>query len=454
MNYTLAQLEQMVSEVLQSGEVNKARNEYPILHLVVTEFPADYAEQTKCSHYLKLIERILKCRRCDPDVFDKHKKSALMYAAEIGNSDLMSLLLQYNADPNLKCGNNGWRALEYGILRNPSSETTRNLKKHTLITKNMFQHFEELFKDALEESEDTPSNSAAIIDVLLDLKLVKHTPKFRQPSDSSGFWIHTIDNVNKEARILKIRDLYASEHLAMQRHGRDYERDQNYTYYTSATFIQPGIPIDLFSSSSPGVMIRPSDYLIHYWYDGRREELTRDFNFSNGREVTNGQAEGQYWELTAKEIQRHVMKRFKLRINEVEKYAQENPEYYDKHGVLLDRRLCDEVQFSWNEGLLRYKRDDVFGIHVNPDSKKCCEEALKLRENLSLPVPLYYYSRSGTVQRIQSQDLIQKWQINPAVISIRPVDPIIPSRGNSSSTTSRAGHIQRQEGRARSPDRR
>jgi hypothetical protein len=435
--FTLAELEEAIPKILRSGEVNKPIESYPILHHALIEL-RDCVKKAKHPRYLQLIEIILKHPDCDPDVFDKHQKSALMYAAEEGNAGLASLLLSYKANPDLKSGLGGWRALEYGVLRNPVAKTTRILAGCTRITKNMSDHFKEMLRDAIEEKEVEQINA------LLDLNLVHYQQKFERhftaPNNvPSGFWIHTVGDIGEESRVLKRRDYYHSEQLAMQRHGRDYERDQNYTRYTSATFVQRGAPIALFGLNEPGVMIRSSPYPIHYWYDGHTEELTRDMNFSSDRPADNGQPTGQYWELTATQVQALMQEKFQLKIDKCKRHAQKNPEDYDRHGVLLDESLCD-LYFRWNEGLLRYKRSDVFGIHVNPDSKKCCEEALKLREEIGHYVPLYHYDAcSGTVQPIRSRDLLQRWELESTVASRGSVEPLVLSGGHRLTTTHRRG---------------
>lgn len=412
MRYTLEELESVVPRIIAAKKVNTMFDGYPILHSVFIEL-RDERNETKYNHFIILIEIILKDPNCNPDVLDKHKKPLLAYVVEMEkenlSSKLINMLLQAGADPNLMSTSLQYTALEWAVQRNPTSKAINILKRFTNNTPKLLANCQEMFNNALEEDE------CDIINVLLETQLVHYVPKFRNNLISSnniprGFWIRTIADPMKELEILEIRENLDDGTLAKQRHTLNPLKNSHYTIYSPATYVRNSIPISIFSFEKVGLIIHPTDDQIPYWFDGHQEELTRDFSYGEKDILNNGQTTGQYWEVTPKEIQKIIEELYKKEVQKCKEEAQESqredPPRFDKHGVILDRLLCD-ISFSWNEGLLRYKHKQVLGILVNPESKDSCKGALKLKSTLKLNVPFYHYNESlGTTHELH-KELIQ-----------------------------------------------
>ena len=115
-------------------------------------------------------------------------------------------------------------------------------------------------------------------------------------------------------------------------------------------------------------MIRRFSRRIDYWYDGQNQIVTDDLERIPGRRFDNGAPSGQYWDISADEIESHLEAIYK-------NYVESKPT-----SVL-----------NWNEGLLRYQKGDIIGLVINPKLKRSVGNALAFRQLLGLDVGLYSY---------------------------------------------------------------
>ncbi len=434
MRYSLIELKKLVPEILSSGNINTRFDGYPIIHSVFIEL-RDEDDNTKHIHYIKLIEIILQYPGCEPDVLDKHRKPLLAYAAEMGKLNVLIMLLRAGANPNLTSTQLQYTALEWAIQRNATSKAIPILKKRTDVTQQMLKNCQEMFETALED-EDVDT-----INTLLDLNLVKYNLKFRRNLSTAhelptGFWIRMITNPKEELKILREREKLDDSILFKQRHTTRPHPNLHYTNYSPATYVRHSIPISIFSFQDAGVMILPTNNPISYWFDGHEEELTRDFSYHEDAHLNNGQKTGQYWEITPQDIKRKIEELYKKEVQRYRRIAEEDDDEdqnkFDRHGVILDKLLCERVRFSWNEGLIRYKSKQIFGILVDPENETSSKKAFELKNTLQLDVPFYSYSEyPGTTHVVNQSDLIQRWNLGiPAVAKKSAVKPLVMSNGH------------------------
>jgi hypothetical protein len=177
------------------------------------------------------------------------------------------------------------------------------------------------------------------------------------------------------------------------RHSNSDRTFQYYTSYSPATFVKKNISISLFKGSI-GVMIKTDKQRrIPYWYDGHQEELTRDMNYLNGEKLDNDQQFGQLWKIKESLIACAVQ----LMNDE---YIEDNVLKIenDKHNIFTDKRFQSQPNFSWNEGLFRYKKKDVFAIYVS--DKQYLKEANILKSALKLNLPILFYE-NGILEKIK-----------------------------------------------------
>lgn len=442
MQFSLEELLIEVPKILQSGHVNDNLDDYPILHHVMMTLRDD-PKQEHYPRYLKLIKDILQNPQCDPDVLDQYGKTALTYVAEATPSidvgtdkiyqELLNVLLKEGADPNLECGANSWTPLEWALHYSPTSQAIPVLASRTKYTQRLLAHCQKMFDEAIEDKEvDT-------INTLLDLGLVTYQRQFKRiprlditSNATNGYWIRVIRRPDEEKGILQKREALSDAVLSKMRHETNhYSSNPSYTEYSSCTYVRPGLPVSLFGSGGAGFMIKPSASPISYWYDGHREVVSNCIMVRKGEQIDNGEAEGQYWELTGKQVEDVLTKKFLDEVDKCCRNSTKDQEHYDRHGVLLDQELLD-IGFSWNEGKLRYKRKDIFGVCVDPNNKQSSIDALKLRQKFDLQVPLYFYNdKTGQHTRVASADLIKKWNLSAAVKPKHSQRLLLMSRGYS-----------------------
>jgi hypothetical protein len=427
MRFSLEELIVEVPKLLNSGKINDSIEGYPILHHVMMSLRDD-PQQNRYPYYLSLIETILKHPDCNPNVIDKHGKTALAYAgiqgapsifkgANAANRVLLNLLLQYGANPDFQCARN-WTALEWTLHESPTSDVIPKLNQLTTRTERLLANCQTMFDDELEDGAEPDPDR---MNILLDLGLAVYNKQFRgvprlDPVKQfpAGHWIRVIRRPVEELAILQKRAKLSANTLSQMQHTENsVNSDPNYIPESACTFVRGGIPISLFMegghSGYAGFMIRPSAAPIPHWYDGHREVVSDNVIQWKGERFDNGESAGQHWNVTAKQVETILTQQFADRVSRRCKIAAEDPEHYDRHGILRDRELC-EIAFSWNEGRLHYKREDIFGVYVVPDNKQSCIAALNLRRQFGLNVPLYSYdSNTGNRTRVNSIDLIRKW---------------------------------------------
>ncbi len=394
--YTYTQLEPLTREVVRKGFINRPLpGGYPILHVILIE--RRDAKEGK-QQYLDLFRGVLSQTQADKNIRNKHGTSLLSVSVEEEDEEALDLLLANKADPAY-ISRDGKTAFEHALDRGSSVSIIGKLGEVTPVTPAMGENFKTSFEQFLEEW------NVEGVTRFLDLKLVNPEDFARHPERSristeidrlfdEGFWIRVLGNPGEEVKVLGQREGISSAALAQMRHS--HRKDGSYTDYSPATFVRREILISLFPCSSIGVMIRPTNRIIPYWYDGHNEQLTRGMDFSKEK-LDNGQREGQFWEVKEAVIAA-TLQRMKEKDIE-EKVSRVQEEGGDKHGVFRDQRFQRGRQFSWNEGLFRYKREDVFAIYV-PD-EAFLERASAFRTLLQLE-HLPFLSYEDGVLRVYS----------------------------------------------------
>jgi|GEM_PF-4476277 len=387
-------------------------NGYPILHRLCNEVKEENGD--RCP-YLRVAKELIENYDFDPNIPDKHQDTPLYYAAAEGKEHLVNMLVIAGADPNTSHKKNGQTPLEAAIEHSfEYPELVTFLARKTDITNTMRRRFQETLQGTIKEWEDDNHRYAKRIDVLLDQDL-PHKPSVPERMHDCdwierGCWIRKISNIHRELLNLRKREGQSSEELAGYRPMEEGElRNPRYTPYSSATFVKGRLPVALFGSSEDfGVIIRPLKRRIDYWYDGHREELTRDFTFERGKKLTNGQRKGQYWKITENAILDKLQQQF-------DNYRENLPRSeMDKYDVILNNDLNNFI-LPWNEGLLRYQKQDIVGILVYPDSKNSARNALRLRKALDSGLLLYAYNPlggGGSSKRIRPADLMTKFHLD------------------------------------------
>jgi hypothetical protein len=214
--------------------------------------------------------------------------------------------------------------------------------------------------------------------------------------NSSGCWVRII-SPDRE-----IKDLAKRENCNWQELlGHDNQEQIVYTSYSSCTYIREGFGISLFCGGAKndfGLFLRPFNRRIDWWYNGRKEIVTDDIKPMPGQKYHNGAPDtDQLWNCTLQEITEAVTA---LR----DEYADD---FYYKNNP-------DEMVFlAWNEGFLRYQKNDITGLLVNKNSKESVYFALAFRSALEIQGHLYSYdSDNGTCEYLNSQNLCEKLGIN------------------------------------------
>lgn len=267
----------------------------------------------------------------------------------------------------------------------------------------------ELFIVAVDEWE------FSWIDFLIDKKFISYqSSSIKLPEGfENGFWVRVFskDAISKEIDNLKNRKGLDSRLLSG--HGEKHNKKINghgfaSTDYSPATFIPAGYKVSLFHLyDCAGVILLPrSNRVIDYWYSGLiGEELTRhqDYNkkILKGYEEKDGH---HFTNITEKQISAAYS-------TCVENGRALRNKKLDKHDVIKH-----SVAWAWNEGLFRYKAEDICGIYLNPNSMISIEAAFALRNdliqklNLNINQLLYYFydSATGIVERYHSVQLQEK----------------------------------------------
>lgn len=407
MRYTLKQLKNLVFERLRHNRVNKLVDGYPVLHEIIIELRNEQDDQ-KRSKYRDLLALVLQHSHTLPDICDKHGRTGLSYVAACGDLKSVLLFLNNDADPNF-IDSFGKKALEWAIFENPKAvELITFLVRKTEITDEMRTKFRELFQLAIEEE------NVDRINLLIDLKLVSYErskliapPEKLSEDFEEGCWMRVISDPEKEFSILEKRSHYSDKELGRLRH-KNLENDPEdpfYTGYSSATFVKLGMPICLPETSPAGVIIRRHrSQLIPYWYDGHTEKLTSHLDFSRNR-LSNGNSEGEYNEVEETKIVGILSNSLCAKIK-VEGQGRR-----DRYGVLRDHRLSDSF-LPWNEGLFRYKMEDIIGIFLDPEDKESYKKALDLQRILRPDLGIYSYSCKGELRLVRSSEITEYLELS------------------------------------------
>lgn len=402
--YTLAQLEELTRQALQSGTVNNMVDGYPLLHSILIEL-RDEKNPNNRPKYIHLIRTLLADQRTDVNVLDKHGSTPLMEAAsEIRSLKLVKLFMERGANPNYVGNIDRWTALEKTIFRSPESTSIIDyLKTVTTITPRIQEFLQDLLRRGIEEED------IQWINAIMRLGFIRYEnmasvscPAELLAEFNSGFWIRTISDVNSEVGILRKREKIAEDQF--QGYQSD-EEDEDYTRYSAATFVKNPIPIGVFNSSDPGIMFRQRNRTIAYWYDGHREELTRDWHFHRSSKLGHG-IKGEYQHIIEGHIGEKLVIRYQDMLAKIQKSQKDGQ--LDTYGVLADQQVRS-IDFSWNEGLLRYKKEDIFGFYVNPDNQDSIAKAFALRRMLNLgDIHFYYYDPHKGIKRVSAKKLTAK----------------------------------------------
>jgi hypothetical protein len=447
MPLSLEKLEKLVSEL---NDINTIKDGYPILHHAILSL--DRSSGGEHERYFSLFSKILKKTKCNPDILDKYSKSPLMYAAEGNQKNLCNLLLQHRANPNLLSGE-GKTALEYAIELCPKGGIVRLLIPITNKTDRLLKNCQELFNVALDEAENAIGDTVRALNVdimneLLDFDLAKYQGQERplgfykitkdeKDDECTGFWVRVIRNPGEERVILEKREknsgsVYADRHPKGAIYKSGWDKNSTFTEYSSCTFLRRGIPIQLFLSGSgskyASLLIRPSQASIYYWYDGRKEELTDNVDLDTFKNKPLNA--GYNLEISARKIEKSLVTYYLRLIEEYKKQYKEKPSLYDKYQILLEKEL-DMLSLSWNEGLLRYRHEDVLGVCVCENSRESAISALRLISILNLQshqARLFYYDQKrGSFTKIDQMKLISHWEISKDELVVSEKFSPIPS---------------------------
>lgn len=228
---------------------------------------------------------------------------------------------------------------------------------------------------------------------------------------NTGCWARVIRRPEDEIQILRKREKQTASKLM----GHDHLGKPDYTDYSSCTYIQNGLSINLFMWGSIingdyfALLIQPTGRPIDWWYNGRREVVTDDIPPITGTKYNNGADESdQLWDCSLDQIRNAVL-------SLKDEYARDV--YYRSYPE-------ETVTLRWNEGFLRYQRDNIMGLLVHPTCKKSIESALAFRKALNINVDLYEYNADrGTCKKLHNQKIMraqQTTQQKPFRISTQP----------------------------------
>lgn len=382
MRYSLEELEAAVEERLGSDAINEVIHGYPLLHSLLIEW-RDELDEKQFPRWEELLKRLVNSNHVDVDVLSKHGNTPLHSVVDEHEAErveyLLQLLLSKNANPNL-LNRRGQTPLECAISMYPANHANvQILKKATHISG-------ELKKRCQEQLEDAVSNyDAHTINTLIDLRLAEPPSPYvenrtKEPSwFCQGVWLRTVSNPKQEREILDKRKGLSPEQLrGYKAHNADTDAKSDYTNYSPATFVKSAIPVSVFGFNPPGVIIRQACRTIDYWYDGYREELTRNMSFDGDIPLTHG--------AHATEHEHHQVKEHEMTGLLAKSYeyhtAWTKKKDSDRYAILESRPFY--CTMSWNEGLFRYQREDIIGIFVCNKKQDSVEQALQLAEELGL----------------------------------------------------------------------
>lgn len=412
---SLRSLEERVPDIIKNKQQNK-KLAYPLLHQLIIKWRDEKDKSKYWPRYKALFQSLFNESETDLNIPNKHADSPLtMIVSDVNDDGRLFGLFMMNERVNVAYINprSDYTALEIAITRHPEDKNLlKSLLEKISLTPLIEANLKAILDTAIEESDAATINAIFDFNLIpipgdIDLQSTKFFPE-ELWSESAQLWIRIVDNIEEENKVLKLREKIPKAQLMAGGHS-EASNDPNYTKYSPATFIYPGIPIYTFDSGSVGLIIKtdPEDK-IPYWYDGvGGEELTRDMPFIEGMELNNGQQKGQLWNASVYDIALHVYKLYEAEHQRIQAKRSSEP---DNHGV-LQRAPIEISAFPWNEGLFRYHKDQIVGIHMVSDDRDAVIKGLKLKNLLGCDCKFYYYHPEGRIQSLDEQALIEKFHI-------------------------------------------
>jgi hypothetical protein len=231
----------------------------------------------------------------------------------------------------------------------------------------------------------------------------------------NGIWLREAPNLIGEFKNLNKRDALSLPEL-MRCHTQVNAAGSNtHTHYSPATMIRAKIPIRLFASIHPVLLIDlPPEHLITYWYDGLNgESFSNRMDYSKVHLTSKDNIENQYSHeyhyLSSRTISQLLMRDYTLAYQRHRSVKYEDEEYFH----------------PWNEGLFRYKRNEVCGIGLLSERLKQAAmrdyivEALQIRHHLNLgTIPFFVYDLAlGLLHQISIEWLCNRLTIKDVEIT-------------------------------------
>ena len=409
---------------------------YPMLHHIIScyygieedQLPKDEAKQAKSKLY-RCAHALLK-GGADPHVLNESEATSigLAISLNITGGRLCKLLYQYNACRRTSVSAKEWSKYVKGeigsltkferlLISQPSIDVLREHSQRARLTSEVRRNIVGIFQFELEEEEHP---NFELLNFLVDKKFVirnpcsSKCPPLLNEEFKKGLWIRTLPSISNELEILKKRENLSDYALAQQRHTNSSGHIPHYTKYSCCSLVMQGIPARLFGYFRAGLIIKASQSTIPYWYDGRAEELTREFNFSQDRPLGRdaGEAGGEFSNVAVERIRQAFMS---LHASKWRPMLQKKSVGSDRYG-LLKHHTQRMNMLRWNEGMLRYKIKDIVGIYAVPTKRESVVNALRLRQLLYSDTkqrfPIYYYD-GYHIDRLRSAALIKKYNVNP-----------------------------------------
>lgn len=244
------------------------------------------------------------------------------------------------------------------------------------------------------------NRNADWIEFLIDNQYISIKPSPELVEDfKNGCWVSVVSKVPDEIKRIK---------------AFEQQQTPDCRPYTCATFIRPGINIALFSNgcdSGAGFLIKQTGRVVDYWYSGlapnggRGEELTDGLLLETLKKRAKTEKDNQHF----CDILESAL--FKQMDSSIESRWKNLGYRSDKYGALKRHTL-----FAWNEGLIRYRSIDVFGIHYNRDNKplvisggyktdtsgkKAFILYQQFYENFGIKLPFYNY-KDGILSKVEA----------------------------------------------------
>jgi hypothetical protein len=241
----------------------------------------------------------------------------------------------------------------------------------------------DIFNAAIE------SRAASWIEFLVRKKYITYSlPECELPQFKDGCWVTLVSDISRTFNNIKCYETNIVDASSFQ-------------YHSSATLIKHGLKIPTYGAGGKaGFIIQQNNRTIDYWYSGLLgEELTREYD----RRTLEARAN--------RGDKHHVKSILEARLFNriiddcINDYAanslgwKNTGKQFDTLGILKGNMVN-----RWNEGLIRYGRNDVLGIHYVPDNSDSVKQAAALyqafKKNFSIKLNFYTYNtRNGSLTR-------------------------------------------------------